>query len=310
MVTASLGLALDEDGTIEGEDLIKNANAAMQHSKRQGRGGYQVYSKEMTRGAARMLGLESALREAIRNDELTLHYQPQLDLGDDAVNCVEALVRWQHPEHGLVSPVDFIPLAEDTGLIVPLGAWVLREALRQLKEWDDDGGPRVRVAVNLSVQQLERGDLDKSVSDLLTEFGLGADRLELEITESQLMHNLESRRGVLSNLDALGVTISIDDFGTGYSSLAYLRRLPVGVLKIDRSFVRDIGRDASADKIVVAVNGLAHGLGMKVVAEGVETQAQHDFLTLVGCDTIQGYLFGKPLPADEVRVFLRDREAG
>lgn len=310
VITASLGLALDEDGRIDGSDLIKNANAAMQRSKRQGRSGYQVYSREMTQGAARLLVLEGALRGAIRNDELTLHYQPQLDLGDEAVGCVEALVRWQHPEHGLVSPADFIPLAEETGLIVPLGDWVMREALRQIRAWEDDGGPSVRVAVNLSVQQLDTGALDAVVSDLLTEFGLEAERLELEITESQLMNNLESKRSMLANLDELGVTISIDDFGTGYSSLAYLRRLPIDVLKIDRSFVRDIGRDESADKIVVAVNGLAHGLGMKVVAEGVETQAQRDFLTLVGCDTIQGYLFSKPLPADEVRAFLLDLETG
>jgi EAL domain-containing protein (putative c-di-GMP-specific phosphodiesterase class I) len=269
----------------------------MYHAKEQGRNNTQFFAAAMTIAANERMELEHDLRRAIRENEFELHYQPQVCTIDSHLCGVEALVRWRHPERGLIPPLKFIPIAEDTGLIEPLGEWVLGEACRQLAIWRRDGVNVPRVAINISAHQLRSQTLVGSVKAKIEEYGLKAGEIELEITESAAMADPERAIIQLRSLRGLGVDLAIDDFGTGYSSLAYLKLLPIQTLKLDRTFVRDIETDSNDAAISAATLALAKGLGLLVVAEGVETEAQRRFLALHECDTLQGYLFGKPEPA-------------
>jgi EAL domain-containing protein (putative c-di-GMP-specific phosphodiesterase class I) len=251
-----------------------------------------VYARERVK-------LEALLRRSIERGEMSLHYQPQVDLATGQLMGAEALLRWNNPELGMVSPERFIPIAEDIGFISTLGEWVLRTACRQVKEWDACGFSLTCVAVNMSVKQLEHGDIVDIVSRVLTETGLPSSRLEMEVTESAIMNNQQAL-GFLDGLRALGVVLSVDDFGTGYSSLSYLSRLPVQKLKIDRSFVTEVTAEPSREAIVRAIIALSHALGLCTIAEGVETEAEAQFLRQEGCQQAQGYLFSRPLPPDEL----------
>ena len=296
--TASVGVSLFP---IDGEDsqtLLKNAGAALYRAKKSGGANYQFFTADMHELAARRLALETNLRRAIQNEEFLIHYQPRVSVDSLAITGVEALVRWQHPQLGLISPSEFIPLAEDTGLIVPIGEWVLRKACEQNRRWQEEGFAPIRIAVNISARQFHDQDLSQTVIRILDESGLAPNYLELELTESSVMQNSEFAAGVLTRWKNLGINISIDDFGTGFSSLASLKRLPIDALKIDQSFVRDATTDPDDAAIVLAITTLAHNLRLKVVAEGVETEEQLRFLQLLRCDEIQGFLFSKPLPAD------------
>ncbi|MFA7269422.1 MAG: EAL domain-containing protein [Sterolibacterium sp.] len=297
----SIGIGLyPGDGTDE-QTLMKNADTAMYHAKAQGRNNYQFFTAAMNAAATQRMKLEHDLRRALAEGQMLLFYQPQVEAGSGRLCGVEALVRWRHPERGLVPPDDFIPIAEETGLILPLGEWVLNEACRQLAAWKAHGVAGLHVAINISAQQLRSPDLLEQVRTALDRHDLVAGEVELEITESAAMDDPERAIALLQSLSALGVKLAIDDFGTGYSSLAYLKRLPIQVLKLDRSFVSDIESDEDDAAICAATIALAHTLGLKVVAEGVETKAQEYFLSTVHrCDILQGYLFGKPVPALEL----------
>jgi len=295
-VGASIGISLYPADGESAEVLVKNADAAMYQAKAHGRNNFHFYTESMTANAMERLKLEGQLRGAVERGELELHYQPQYDVLAQRLIGTEALVRWKHPTLGLVAPIRFIPLAEETGYIVPLGEWVLNEACRQLTEWDALGFRLPHVAVNLSSKQFEAGQLVATVRAAIERAGIAPHRLELELTESLIMECNDSF-SVLEELRALGVSISIDDFGTGYSSLSYLKHLPIDKLKIDRSFVIDIGRDQNDEIIVRSIITLARSLGLKVLAEGVETEEQSAFLLAEGCVEVQGYLYGKPLQA-------------
>ncbi|HUF80785.1 MAG TPA: EAL domain-containing protein, partial [Burkholderiales bacterium] len=303
-ITASIGIALFPADGVDGETLLKHADIALFRAKEQGRNTYQFYSAQMNTGTAERLALESKLRHALERGELSVHYQPKLDIRTQQVAGAEALLRWTHPELGAISPADFIPLAEETGLIVPIGAWVLREATAQARRWQESGMPGVRVAVNLSARQFRDPALGQHVARALAEAGLDPRLLELEITESMVMQEPEKATALLKELKAMGLYLSIDDFGTGYSSLAYLKRFPIDSLKIDRSFIKGIPADTDDLAITQAVIAMAHGLRLRTVAEGVETEEQLDWLKRFGCEEIQGYLFSKPLPAEEAGRFL------
>jgi EAL domain-containing protein (putative c-di-GMP-specific phosphodiesterase class I) len=286
---------------------MKNADTAMYHAKELGRNNVQYFTSAMNTAASERLGLENDLHQALRNNELHLHYQPQVRSRDGRIFGVEALARWRHPVHGDIPPLKFIPIAEESGLIEALGGWVLEAACRQLSAWRAEGIEDLRMAVNLSAQQLRSPDLVQAVDALLKRHGLKGSDLELEITESVAMENPERAIDQLQALRDLGIQLAIDDFGTGYSSLAYLKRLPIHVLKLDRTFVRDIETDPSDAEISAATLALAHNLGLKVIAEGVETEAQRDYLIQHQCDFMQGFLFSKPLPAEEALRFIRER---
>jgi diguanylate cyclase (GGDEF)-like protein/PAS domain S-box-containing protein len=296
IVTPSIGIAVFPDDGRDAETLIRNSDAAMYHAKEMGRANYQFFTAEMNQAASRRLALESDLRRALGKDELRVHYQPIVDARSGRVAAHEALARWQHPERGLVSPADFIQLAEETGLILKLGEWVLREACRWATFIGVEHG--LQVSVNLSARQFNDPKLVQVVAAALRETGLPARLLELEITESTAMQHTDVTLGTLNRLKQLGVSIAIDDFGTGYSSLSYLKRFPVDKLKIDRAFTAELPGDEDQCAIVSAIVALAHALDIQVVAEGVENQAQRAFLVNCGCDFIQGYLMGKPVDAD------------
>jgi diguanylate cyclase (GGDEF)-like protein/PAS domain S-box-containing protein len=307
-VSASVGIAVFPEDGASGDVLLKNADAAKHRVKEQGRNGFQFYLPEMNERAAQRLQLETALRGALDRDEYLLHYQPKVSLSTGAISGFEALLRWQQPDRRLVSPARFIPVLEDTGLIVPVGDWVTSSACKQIKAWQTQGLGSRSVAVNLSARQFQQPDLDAVVARLFEETGVDPRLLELELTESLLMRDAEETVRVLKNLKSYGVRIAVDDFGTGYSSLAYLKRFPLDALKIDRAFVRDVNTDPDDAAIAIAVINLAHSLKLKVIAEGVETHAQLRFLREHGCDEIQGYVFEKPMPADEcARLLTEDR---
>ncbi|PWV65896.1 EAL domain-containing protein [Plasticicumulans acidivorans] len=297
---ASLGIAVYPADGADAATLLRNADAAMYQAKAQGRGTHRFYTAALTQQAEQRVRIEGELRRALLAGELRLYYQPQICLGDGRRCAVEALVRWQHPSHGLLLPADFLPLAEETGLILPLGEWVLDEACRQARVWLDAGTELRRVAVNVSVPQVMRQDLPALVASALARHELPAEYLELELTESLLLYDPERGAQILDALKALGVSLAIDDFGTGYSSLAYLKRLPIDRLKIDRLFVRDVPDDADDCAIVCATLDMATHLGLEVVAEGIETEAQAEFLRRHHCAMGQGWLFGKAMPAEQL----------
>ena len=299
-VSPSIGIALFPDDADDADDLIRLADAAMYQSKLAGGQGYQFYRPDMNGAALRRIGLGVALQRAIRQREFELEYQPQVDLDNGAVVGLEALVRWRHPERGQIPPDQFIPLAEELGLMTPLGNLILEMACMQIAEWKRLHLPVLRVAVNLSAHQFKHADLLVHVNKWLDKAGLDVSLLELELTETSIMHDPEAAADILGRLSEAGVRVTIDDFGTGYSSLAYLKRFPLDALKIDRSFVRDVTEDASDGAIVRTIIALAQHLNLHVVAEGVETLEQLDFLRANSCRFAQGFYFSPAVPADEV----------
>lgn len=295
-VTASIGIALFPEDGDSAELLLKNADTAMYRAKEAGRNSYRLCTRAMNNRAAERLSIENALRRALDRQELVLHYQPLVRLEDGKVAGMEALLRWNRPEHGIVPPATFIGIAEETRMIIPIGAWVLREACRQAKLWQQQD-PMLRISVNLSPRQFQQGDLCDTVAAALEESGLAPTLLELEITESTAMLNTDRTVSTLSSLRALGVRIAIDDFGTGHSSLSYLRRFPIDRVKIDREFIHELATSRSNRAIVSGIVALARGLGVAVTAEGVETEDQANFLRVQSCDEVQGFYFGRPAPA-------------
>jgi len=303
-ISASIGVSFFPADGEDGNTLIKNADTAMYYAKSQGRNSYHFYAPQMSQYARERIHLESLLRRSIERGELSLHYQPQVDLASGQLIGAEALVRWNSPELGAVSPMRFIPIAEEIGFISTLGEWVLLTACQQMKAWDAQGFVLPAMAVNLSVKQLERGDIGAAVARILEETGLSCERLEMEVTESSIMKS-ERTLTCLNDLRALGVRLALDDFGTGYSSLSHLRRLPIQKLKIDRSFVTDVSGDPSREAIVRAVIALATALGLSTLAEGIETDAEAQFLRQEGCQLAQGDLFSCPLPPDELMALAK-----
>lgn len=307
--SACVGMAMFPEHGVDSASLLRNAESAMYHAKGRGRAHLQVYMPSVQHPGARHLALDHALRVAFEARALELHYQPQFMGHTGQVTGVEALLRWRTADGRYIPPDEFIPVAEESGLIVPLGAWVLDEACRQLAAWRAAGLPRMTVAVNVSAHQLRSKALLSHVMLTLQRHGLDGSDLELEITESAAMAKPDTSIGLLRALRQLGVRLLIDDFGTGHSSLSYLTRLPIHALKLDRSFVHGIGTDAHGGTLCTATIGLAHTLGLDIVAEGVETPAQHEFLARHGCDRLQGYLFARPMPADALQDFVCARVA-
>ncbi|HUO76746.1 MAG TPA: EAL domain-containing protein [Thermodesulfovibrionales bacterium] len=297
-ITASIGISVFPHNGDEQEVLVKNADTTMYYAKEQGRNNFQFYSATINENALERLILQSHLRKA-NNNEFIVHYQPLVDLRSGRISGAEALVRWQHPEYGLLSPVKFIPLAEETGLISSIGKHVFFTACAQNKTWQEAGFFPIRMAINISVHQFNQKDFIKMLKGVLDKVGLAPEYVELEITESIMMQNLEHTASTLNELKALGMHCAIDDFGTGYSSLTYLKQLPIGKLKLDKSFVRSLTKDPNDDAISKAVISMAHSMNLRVVAEGVETADQLEFLRAHHCDEAQGFLFGKPMTAKE-----------
>ena len=300
-ISTSIGIAMYPNDGKDINALLKNADAAMYEAKDDGRNNYQFYAKEMTTKAFEKVILEAELRSAIQNNELKAYYQAQIDLKTDKLIGAEALVRWEHPTLGLVSPAHFIPLAEESDLIVYLGNWMLEETMTQMVRWQKEGLKPQKVSVNLAGKQIARKDLVQTIKELLEKTRCRADSLELEVTEGFIMKHPELAIDNLNKLRDIGIEIAIDDFGTGYSSLSYLKKLPITKLKIDQSFVRDIETDEDDKAIVKAVVALSHGLGLRCIAEGVETQKQKEYLISEGCDEMQGYLYSRPISADEYK---------
>jgi len=304
-VTPSLGISLyPVDGT-DFEVLLRNADAAMYKAKEAGRNAFRFYSSEMNVATLKHLLMESGLRRGLGAHEFVLHYQPLVQVESGAIVGVEALIRWQNPELGLIGPYQFIHVAEEIGLIIPIGEWVLREACRQVRAWQDSGLPPLMVAVNVSPVQFRQAGFVETVAGVLASTELEARFLELELTERTVMHDAEQTLGTLRTLNRMGVELALDDFGTGYSSLAYLKRFPVGKLKIDRSFVRDLEGNSDDRAIASTILSMGHSLRLKVLAEGVETAEQYAILRDMGCELVQGYHFSRPLPADQFVAFLK-----
>ncbi len=309
-VTGSIGISLFPHDGKDADTLLKNADSAMYHAKDAGRGTYQFYNASMNAAALQRLAMENSLRKALERQEFLLHFQPQIDVATGRIIGAEALVRWRHPDLGMVAPNDFIPLAEETGLIMPIGEWVLRAACAQGKAWRDEGLGEMIIAVNLSGRQFRQQPLVHTVDEIVKSTGFDPRCLELEITESILVQSVEDTITALKRLKDMGLRVSVDDFGTGYSSLTYLRRFPIDTLKIDQSFTRDIATDPGDAAITAAIIAMAEGLKMAVIAEGVETPEQRDCLRERGCRLMQGYLFSRPVPADQFRLLLQKQAAG
>jgi diguanylate cyclase (GGDEF)-like protein/PAS domain S-box-containing protein len=300
-ITTSIGITIYPADSDDRDELLINADAAMYHAKSKGKNNFQFFTPAMNTKIIEKLFIESKLRHALDNNEFMLCFQPQIETGTESIVGMEALLRWTNPELGEVSAEKFIPIAEDTGLIIPIGEWVIREACREVKTWQDEGLPVMNLSVNLSARQFHRQTIIGTISRILDETGFDPQRLELEITESVIMQDVEENIQTLRGLKDLGIRLSIDDFGTGYSSLNYLKRFPIDVLKIDRSFVMDIVSDPDDSSVVSAIIALAHSLGLKVIAEGVETAEQLAFLKERGCNEVQGYYFSRPVPGHTVK---------
>ena len=304
-VTASIGISLYPDDGQDADTLIKNADTAMYQAKARGRNNYHFFEQAMNIRAVERHVIESGLRYALERQEFVLHYQPKINLLSGAIIGVEALIRWQHPERGLLLPVHFVPIAEDSSLILPIGRWVLREACLQARAWLEEGLPPITVAVNTSALEFRAKDFIENIRATLEETGLEPGYLELELTESVLMHDAESTSSVLHTLAELGVKLAVDDFGTGYSSLSYLRQFPIHTLKIDQSFVNDMTRNSGDATLVGAVISMGKSLNHHVIAEGVETAEQYAFLLDQKCDEGQGYYFSRPVAAEAFATLLR-----
>jgi diguanylate cyclase (GGDEF)-like protein len=302
--SASIGIALFPHDGDDADTLIKNADNALSRAKEQGRNHYQFYTDDMNAAAFERLMLESRLRKALEQGEFVLYYQPKVSLADGAVVGVEALLRWFHPDLGLVPPAEFIPLAEETGLIVPIGAWVLRTACAQVCRWHRMGHAPLELAVNLSARQFQERDLVAVIAAAVEESGIAPGLLELELTESVIIRDTADAGRRLKELTALGIRLAVDDFGTGHSALGYLRNFPFTSLKIDRSFIRDVDRDPNSAALAQAIITIASSLQLKVVAEGVETREQLELLRGFGCQELQGYVFSRPLPPEELLALL------
>lgn len=300
-ITASMGIALYPDDGEDVDALLLNAEKAMRHSKSKGVNNYLFYSKSMHSAVLEILTLENDLHRALERNELVLYYQPKVNAATRIITGMEALIRWNHPEKGLIPPMQFIPIAETSGLIMPIGEFVIRTVCRQIQTWQKAGYKPINVALNVSTHQFKKQDLAGIIKAALQDTMISPNCLGLEITESVLMGNTEKELQILTELSNLGIGLAIDDFGTGYSSLSYLKQLPLDYLKIDKSFIDDVVSDSRDQAIVRATIVMAHGLNMKTIAEGVETEAQLTFLQTHGCDEIQGYLFSRPLPADQIQ---------
>jgi EAL domain-containing protein (putative c-di-GMP-specific phosphodiesterase class I) len=298
-ISASIGISLYPSDGQDVDTLLKNADIAMYHAKEQGKNNFQFYTDSMNATALDRLHLENEMRKALERNEFQLYFQPKVRVENQKIIGVEALLRWNHPKRGLLSPAEFIPLAEETGLIVPIGQWVLRTACEQGKAWQAEGLAPLTISVNISQRQFEQDHFLESVLDTLESTNFPPHLLELEITESLIMHDPEKVIALLGELKNTGIIISIDDFGTGYSSLEYLRRLPLDALKIDRSFITHTVSNPDDAAIARAVIAMAHSLNLKVIAEGVENNAQLEFLRGLDCDEAQGFLFSRPVPPDE-----------
>ncbi len=303
-VSVSIGIAMYPQDGNNMESLIKHADVAMYHVKGKGKNGYQFYSNDMNTPYFKNLSMETGIHKALLNNEFKLVYQPQINLKTGEIVGVEALLRWQHPEHGIISPSEFIPFAEESGLIVEVGHWVLKSALAELSRWQNAGLPNVRMSINMCARQLAENNIVSMIKRTLTDYSLPPDSLEIEITENTIMDDMDSIVRKLKELSEFGVTIAIDDFGTGYSSLSYLHRLPIQTLKIDRTFLKESRFSKGDNTIVNTIVAMAKGLQLNVVAEGVETQAQLDYLRSIDCHEAQGFLFGKPLPSDVIAQLL------
>jgi len=306
-MTASIGITIFPFDDTDIQNLLRNADTAMFRAKESGKNNFQFYTAGMNLRIRERMEIENGLRHALARNELVLHYQPQVDIESGRMIGVEALLRWAHPEKGLIPPDKFIPVAEESGLIVPIGEWVLRTACQQNKAWQDMGLPHIRMAVNLSARQFRQPHLLEVVAKAMQDAGLDpySDSLELEVTESVIMKDTEGTINTLKKLHDMGLRLSIDDFGTGYSSLSYLKRFPINTLKIDQSFVRDITTDPDDAAIAATIVTLGHSLKLRVIAEGVETAEQLTLLREMKCDEIQGYYFSKPLIATELEQLLR-----
>jgi predicted signal transduction protein with EAL and GGDEF domain len=299
-LTASIGISMFPSDGADARTLLKNSDLAMYHAKETGKNNYAYFSEEMNTFSQRRLVIESALRRTLDGRELLLHYQPKFALASGAVTGTEALIRWKPDGQPMVSPAEFIPIAEETGLILPIGAWVLRTAIFQQRAWLGAGVRLGRVAINLSARQLAQQELPDLVAAMLAEAGLPAEGLEIEVTESMVMRNADWAATLLGRLKDMGVRITVDDFGTGYSSLSYLKRFPIDCVKIDRSFIRDLPDDPDDAAITRGIVAMAHSLRMAVVAEGVETEEQLRFLRELGCDEVQGFVLSRPVDAHEL----------
>ena len=306
VIACSIGISVYPKDGDDAQTLLKNADAAMFRAKERGRNNFQFYAREMNARSLARLIMEKHLRRALENGELAVHYQPQVDLANGRVSGIEALLRWQNPELGMVPPSVFIPLAEETGLIGPIFEWVLETACSQNRAWQEAGLPALTLAVNLSPTQFRDGNLCASVDRIVRKTGLAPSCLELEVIESMLMHDVESAMLIMKELKQLGIKLAMDDFGTGYSSLSYLKRFPFDKLKIDISFVREVTVDPESAAIARSIIAMGHNLNLRVIAEGVETEGQLAYLRSHGCDDMQGYLFSRPLPADQIELLLRE----
>ncbi|MGD8191280.1 sensor domain-containing protein [Brevibacillus ginsengisoli] len=307
-ITATIGISMYPNDGQTVDQIERNSNTAMVHAKLNGGNQFQCYLPSMNRRSVERLMMENSIRRALDKEEFDVYYQPQVDLSTGRIMGLEALIRWKHPEKGMISPATFIPLAEETGLILRIGEWVLRKACSQIKAWHEAGFPRVPVSVNLSPRQFVKMDLADSIKNILKETGLEPEWLELEITESVLMQNSDANIAVLRDLRDFGIRISIDDFGTGYSSLGYLKRFPIDCLKIDQSFIRDMTKSREDAAIATAIITLAHNLNLRVIAEGIETEEQAVFLRSQRCNAMQGYLFSPPIPAHQCVALLEQEK--
>ena len=309
-ISGSIGIALYPTNGMTVEELLKNADTAMYEAKKNGKNTFQFYAEEMSSKTQSRIAMLGDLHHVLDRGELVLYYQPKIAIPNYRLIGMEALLRWQHPHLGMVPPDGFIPLAEETGLIVPIGEWVLREACRQIKDWQAKGHPPLPIAINVSPVQFRRLQFAETMREILQETGVPPSLIEIELTESAIMQDVETTVTILSDIKAMGIKVSVDDFGTGYSSLSQLKRFPIDTLKIDKSFVLNISRNKEDEAIVTAIVSMARSLGMNIVAEGVETTDQMQILAVKGCRQMQGYLFSKPLPANLLETFIHTQQNG